>query len=111
MFVAIMSYIQAVGEVPADELRDLIVTLGPEAEEAYMTTADMLRAEGRAETLAENVAEVRETLLTGLETRGLTVTDDARELIAGCESLNQFMKWMLRLLSGDYTSIESLLRP
>jgi hypothetical protein len=115
MFVAILSYIQAVGNVPADQLRDLIATLGPEAEEAYMTTADMLRAEGRvegrAETLAENVAEVRETLLTGLATRGLTVTDDARELIDGCESHNQFMKWMLRLLSGDYTSLEDLLRP
>jgi hypothetical protein len=119
MFVAIMSYIQAVGDAPADELRDLIVTLGPEAEEAYMTTADMLRAEGRvegrvegrAEGRAETVAEVRETLLTGLEARGLTVTDDVRELIDGCESNSQFMKWMLRLVSGDYTSLEDLLRP
>jgi hypothetical protein len=96
-------------------LQDVMTAVGPDAEEAYMTIAEMLRAEGRTEgrveTLAENVAEVRETLLTGLEARGLTVADDARKVIDGCESLNQFMKWMLRLLSGDYTSLEDLLRP
>jgi hypothetical protein len=48
---ALVTYIQAVSETPKDELYDVFTRIGPEAQEAYMTTADMLRAEGRAETL------------------------------------------------------------
>ena len=35
------------------ELRDLAASLGPDAEEAYVTTAQMLRTEERAEALVE----------------------------------------------------------
>jgi hypothetical protein len=48
-FIAFLTYIELVSEVPARELRDLAAWLGPDAEEAYVTTAEMLRAEGRAE--------------------------------------------------------------
>jgi hypothetical protein len=43
--------------VPAGDLHDLAASLGPDAEEAYMTTADMLRAEGRAEGEARGLAK------------------------------------------------------
>ena len=45
-FVALLRYIELVGEAPTDQLHKLIAALGPEAEEAYVTTAEMLRAEG-----------------------------------------------------------------
>jgi hypothetical protein len=52
-FLAILTYIELVSEAPAGEVRDLAASLGPDAEEAYVTTAEMLRAEGRAEALVE----------------------------------------------------------
>ena len=36
-----------------NRLRKIVAQLGPEVEEDFMTTADMLRAEGRAETLTQ----------------------------------------------------------
>ena len=45
-FVALLRYIESVGEAPTDELHKLVATLGPRAEEAYVTTAEMLRTEG-----------------------------------------------------------------
>jgi predicted transposase YdaD len=58
-FTALLSYIELVSEVPADQLQHLIATLGPQAEEAYVTTADMLRAEGEARGRAEGEARGR----------------------------------------------------
>jgi predicted transposase/invertase (TIGR01784 family) len=55
-FIALLTYIELVSEVPASDLHDLAASLGPDAEEAYMTTADMLRAEGEARGLAEGEA-------------------------------------------------------
>jgi len=52
-FTALLTYIELVSETPAGELRDLAASLGPDAEEAYVTTAQMLRAEERAEALVE----------------------------------------------------------
>jgi hypothetical protein len=58
-FVALLRYIELVGEAPTDQLHKLIAALGPEAEEAYMTTAEMLRAEGEARGRAEGEARGR----------------------------------------------------
>ncbi|NEE02296.1 hypothetical protein [Phytoactinopolyspora halotolerans] len=55
-FVALVTYIENVGETPTDELHRLFAKLGPEAEEAYMTTADMLRAEGRVATVLQQLS-------------------------------------------------------
>ena len=55
-----MRYIELVAEADTrDQLHDLITALGPEAEEAYMTLAEMLRAEGRLEGRAEGRLEGR----------------------------------------------------
>lgn len=52
-FTSLLRYIEHVGEAPADQLQDLVNRLGPQAQEAFMTTAEMLRAEGRAEALVQ----------------------------------------------------------
>jgi predicted transposase YdaD len=57
-FTALLRYIELVGEADThDQLRDLMATLGPEAKEAHMTIAEMLRAEGRVEGHAEGRVE------------------------------------------------------
>jgi Putative transposase, YhgA-like len=63
--VALLTYIASVGEVPTDEgLRDLVAQLGSQAEEAYVTIAEMLEARGRAEGEASGRAEALVQLLT-----------------------------------------------
>ena len=76
-------------EAPADELRDLAVALGPEAEEAYVTTAEMLRAEGQARGKAEDILVV-------FEQRGIAVDDKSRELIGSCTDLDTLNGWFRR---------------
>ena len=39
----LLTYIELVSDAPVGELRDLAASLGPDAE-AYVTTAEMLRA-------------------------------------------------------------------
>ncbi|PZF82390.1 Rpn family recombination-promoting nuclease/putative transposase [Jiangella anatolica] len=52
-FLALLTYIETVGETPTDQLHQLFTQLGPEEEEAYVTTAEMLRAEGHAKALVQ----------------------------------------------------------
>jgi hypothetical protein len=54
----LLTYIELVSETPAGDLRDLAASLGPDAEEAYVTTAEMLRAEGEARGRAEALVDV-----------------------------------------------------
>jgi hypothetical protein len=63
-FIALLTYIELVSEVSVSELRDLAAWLGPDAEEAYVTTAEMLRAEGRVEGRVEGRAEALVEMLT-----------------------------------------------
>jgi hypothetical protein len=63
-FIALLTYIELVSEAPASELHDLAASLGPDAEEAYMTTAEMLRTEGRTKGRAEGRAEALVQVLT-----------------------------------------------
>jgi hypothetical protein len=57
-FVALLTYIETVGEAPASELDALFAQLGTEAEEAYVTTAEMLRAEGEARGRAKSLVQI-----------------------------------------------------
>jgi hypothetical protein len=63
-FIALLTYIELVSETTAGELRDLAASLGPDAEEAYVTTAEMLRAEGEARGEARGRAEALVEVLT-----------------------------------------------
>jgi len=84
-FTAMLTYIELVSEAPAGELRDLAASLGPDAEEAYVTTADMLRAEGNAR--GEARCEAQDILIV-FEQRGIDVDDESRELIESCADLD-----------------------
>jgi hypothetical protein len=58
-FGAMVTYITLVSKTPQDQLRQLFADIDPRAEEAYVTTAEMLRAEGREEGRQEGRAEGR----------------------------------------------------
>jgi predicted transposase/invertase (TIGR01784 family) len=88
-FVALVTYIETVGEAPTDELHNLFAQLGPEAKEAYVTTAEMLRAEGQAKALMQLL-----TLKFGPLPQ--PVLDDIH-----AASTNQLETWTARVLTAD----------
>jgi hypothetical protein len=97
----LLTYIELVSEVPAGELRDLAASLGPDAEEAYVTTADMLRAEGEARGKARGKAE---DILVVFEQRGIDVDERSRELIGSCTDLDTLNGWFRRAFKVDKAS-------
>jgi hypothetical protein len=88
-FIALLTYINRVGETPADDLRDLAASLGPDAQEAYVTTAEMLEARGKALGKAEDILVV-------FEQRGIDVDGRSRELIESCTDLDTLNGWFRR---------------
>jgi hypothetical protein len=90
-----------VSKAPAGDLRDLAASLGPDAEEAYVTTADMLRAEGEARGEARGKAQ---DILIVFEQRGIDVDDKSRELIESCTDLDTLNGWFRRAFKVDKTS-------
>ncbi|MGY0503329.1 hypothetical protein ACWZHB_32990 [Nocardia sp. FBN12] len=59
----ILTYIVSVGDIPDERLQPIVDRIGPEAKEAFVTTADRLRTEGRTEGRAEGrIATLREML-------------------------------------------------
>jgi hypothetical protein len=96
-FAALLRYIELVSEAPADELRSLVAALGPDAEETYVTTAEMLRAEGRAEGEALGRSEALVQLLAlkfGHLPRPALDTLHAA-------STSQIQTWTARVLTAD----------
>lgn len=107
-FLAILSYIQLVGEAPAEELYDLIAKLGPQAEEAYVTTAEMLRAEGEAR--GEARGEVRgqaKALVQLLTLKFGPLSPTVLDAVRGA-STDQLETWTARVLTAD--TLEAVLR-
>jgi hypothetical protein len=98
---AISAYIERVSEAQAGDLRDLAASLGPDAEEAYVTTAEMLRAEGEARGVARAKAE---GILMVFEQRGFDVDDKSRELIESCMDLGVLNGWFRRAFKVDKVS-------
>jgi hypothetical protein len=90
-----------VSEARASDLRDLAASLGPDAEEAYVTTAEMLRAEGEARGKACGKAE---DILVVFEQRGIDVDDKSRELIESCTDLDTLNGWFRRAFNVDKAS-------
>jgi predicted transposase YdaD len=108
MLPAVSQYIVLVSETPVDRLRKIVARLGPEVEEDFMTTADMLRAEGEAKGRAEGRAEGRTegrtegaaTLLVRQLTRRFgPIPDTVRERI-GTATLEQLAAWSDRVLDA-----------
>jgi len=100
-FIALLTYIEVVSEAPVGALRDLAASLGPDAEEAYVTTAEILRAEGRVEGKALGKAE---DILVVFEQRGIDIDDRSRELIESCTDLDTLNGWFRRAFQVDKAS-------
>jgi hypothetical protein len=96
-FAAILLYIVQVSETPPGDLHDLVASLGPVAEEVYVTTAEMFRSEGEARGRAEDI-------LVAFEQRGIDVDDESRELIESCTDLDALSGWFRRAFKVDKAS-------
>jgi hypothetical protein len=96
-FIALLTYIKRVGETPADDLRDFAASLGPDAQEAYVTTAEMPEARGEARRAAEDILVV-------FEQRGINVDDKSRQLIESCTNLGTLNGWFRRAFKVDKAS-------
>ncbi len=102
----LISYVLAVGEGKPRQVRaTLAAALPDEHRSDVMTTADMLRAEGRAEGKAEGKAEGliegwRASLLGLVEARFGAISPEARERIAAAK-LAQLRRWQRRVLSAS----------
>jgi hypothetical protein len=92
-FIALLTYIELVSEAPAGELRDLAASLGPDAEEAYVTTAEMLRAEGRTEGRAEALVQV-------LTVKFGPLPDSVAKTVHGASS-GQVQAWTARAVTAE----------
>jgi predicted transposase YdaD len=104
-FTMLLTYIELVSDAPAGELRDLAASLGPDAEEAYVTTAEMLRAEGEARGEARGKARGKaEDILVVFEQRGIDVDDKSRELVESCADLDTLNNWFRRAFKVDKAS-------
>jgi predicted transposase YdaD len=117
---SLFCYYSAVGEVSPEQvgsaLRDHV---GRRAEEAYVTTADMLRqqgeargrilgrAEGRSEGAVEGEAKGEaKALCSVLEARGLAVPDSIRQRVAACRDVATLDRWLVRAATA--TSVEAV---
>lgn len=95
--LALLTYIETVGETPADQLHQLFTQLGPEEEEAYVTTADMLRAEGEVRGRAEGRAEALVQLLT---LKFGPLAQSTLDTVHAASSA-QLESWTARVLTAD----------
>jgi hypothetical protein len=100
-FITLLTYIELVSEAGADELRDLAASLGPDAEEAYVTTAELLRAEGEARGMARGKAE---DILVIFEQRGIDIDERSCELVGSCTDLDTLNGWFRRAFKVDKAS-------
>ena len=96
-FIAFLTYIELVSETPAGELRDLAASLGPDAEEAYVTTAEMLRAEGEARGEARGRAEALVEVLTA---KFGPLPDSVPKTVRAA-SIDQMRAWTARALTAE----------
>jgi hypothetical protein len=100
-FLALVTYIQRVGETPTDALYKLFEHLGPDVKEAYMTTADMLRAEGEAKGRTEGRAEGRaEALVQQLALKFGPLDSAVLDTVRTATS-DQLEAWTARILTAN----------
>ncbi|NKY55566.1 hypothetical protein [Nocardia flavorosea] len=106
IWVALATGLRTLGADPALRYHDFVLTMLPRAVrpdwEAFMSTglrnynftSDFARkyiAEGEAKGEANSI-------LTVLDARGITVSDQVRETITSCDDLDQLQKWLRRSL-------------
>ena len=96
-FAVLLTYIELVSDAQAGDLRDLAASLGPDAEEAYVTTAEMLRAEGRTKGRAEGRAEALVEMLT---VKFGPLPDSVPKTVHAA-SIDQMRVWTTRALTAE----------
>ncbi|HEU4537626.1 MAG TPA: Rpn family recombination-promoting nuclease/putative transposase [Polyangiaceae bacterium] len=96
----VLSYLLEVGQTPPERLRALTRTLGPRAEEAYMTGAQILREEGRREGEAKGRIEGQaKMLLKLLALRFGSVAEDVATRVRSAPEA-QLERWVERVLTA-----------
>ena len=101
VFIALLTYIELVSETPAGDLRDLAASLGPDAEEAYVTTAEMPRARGRNERRTEGRTECRAEALVEMLTVKFGPLPDGMSKTVHAASIDQIKVWTARAVTAD----------
>lgn len=101
---ALFQYLVRVSPTPVEDIVHYAVTVGTEAVEAAMNTADVLIAQGRAEGRAERQDEARAEGRAGLFIEQLTlkfgeIDADTRRRVE-CANAEQISRWSARLLAG-----------
>jgi predicted transposase/invertase (TIGR01784 family) len=96
LMTALLKYIGTASETPPHRLAWLAAQIGPEAEEVYMSTADMLRAEGEAKGLGKGAARVLVRQLT----RKFGPVPDAARVRIDTATLEQLDLWSERVLDA-----------
>ena len=107
-FPALLTYIHSVGEALTDDLRKLIATLGADAEEAYVTTAEMLRAEGEARGEARGEVRGRAEALLQVLTLKFGALPESTLNAVHAASSDQIQAWTARALAA--ATLEQVLR-
>jgi predicted transposase/invertase (TIGR01784 family) len=100
LLAAFLTYIEFASETPLHRIASLAAQIGPEAEEVYMSTADMLRAEGRAEGEAKGVGKGAARTLVRLLTHKFGPVPDAVRIRVDTASLEQLDLWSERVLDA-----------
>ncbi|MBY8857814.1 hypothetical protein K7711_15110 [Nocardia sp. CA2R105] len=90
---AVVTYIMKVAETPLTQITPIIDKLGPEAQEAIVTTGDMLRAEGLAEGRAA-------TLLDQLTIKFGDISESVRRTVREA-TLQDLETWSRRIITAD----------
>lgn len=93
--VTLLRYHWLVAEEPGpEEIRQALENAaGPEAKEAFVTIAEMLKAEGRVEGEARGRAQAVVDLL---EDRQIAVSDEMRARVLACRDVALLRSWLIR---------------
>ncbi|CAN5308386.1 hypothetical protein BH23VER1_BH23VER1_28380 [soil metagenome] len=91
------TFLLGASELRRDQVRSIVEeTIPPERREEFMSTADMLREEGRmegrTEGRTEGVAAMREAVLVSLEARFVTVPVGLRDTVESIADLDRLRK-------------------
>lgn len=100
---AVLRYVLEASDAQPEDLQQLTKSLGPKAEEAFMTGAEILTAEARAEGEAKGKAEV---LLRLLQLKFGAVPEPAAARVRSA-SLTDVDRWVERVITA--TTLESVL--
>ncbi|MBB88500.1 MAG: hypothetical protein CMP06_14580 [Xanthomonadales bacterium] len=98
----LLAYVVRVSsDLQLEQFRAILRERAPAAESITMTIAEQLLAEGEARGVAQGeLRRAAASILTVLETRGLSVTAEVRAQIEGCQDLDVLQHWLTRAVTA-----------